>query len=99
MIAAFIFFLHFLFVIIMFTKKWQEDGLSSGLLNVALILILFAVGWTITNLLAKFLMEPEGLGLYFDRDTFSLTLLTLGEIIFYKIYYKEPITAIDMGTQ
>lgn len=99
MIAVFIFFLHFLFVIIMFTKKWQEDGLSSGLLNVALILILFAVGWTITNLLAKFLMEPEGLGLYFDRDTFSLTLLTLGEIIFYKIYYKEPVTAIDRGTQ
>ncbi len=83
----------------MFTKKWQEDGLSSGLLNVALILILFAVGWTITSLLAKFLMEPEGLGLYFDRDTFSLTLLTLGEFIFYKIYYKEPITAIDKGKQ
>ena len=99
MIAAFIFFLHFLFLLIMFTKKWQEDGLSSGLLNVALILILFAVGWTITSLLAKFIMEPEGLGLYFDRDTFSLTLLTLGEVIFYRIYYKESITAIDRGTQ
>lgn len=99
MVASLIFFIHFLFSLIIFTKKWQEDGLSSAFLNVALILILFAVGWTITSLLAKFLMETEGLGLYFDRDTFSLTLLTLGEIIFYTLYYKEPITVNDKGKQ
>lgn len=99
MVAAFIFFIHFLFSIIIFTKKWQEDGLSSAFLNVALILILFAVGWTITSLLAKFLMDAEGLGLYFDRDTFSLTLLTLGETIFYSLYYKESITVSDKGKQ
>ena len=99
MIAAFIFFLHFLFATVIFTKKWQDDGLSSAFLNVALILILFAVGWTITSLLAKMIMEPEGLGIYFDRDTFSLTLLTLGEYIFYKLYYKEPATATDRERQ
>jgi hypothetical protein len=99
MIAAFIFFLHFLFATIIFTKKWQEDGISSAFLNFALILILFAVGWSVTALLVKFVMEPEGLGLYLDRDTFSLTLLTLGEAIFYKFYYKEPITATDKEKQ
>jgi hypothetical protein len=99
MVAAFIFFIHFLFSLIIFTKKWQEDGLSSAFLNVALILILFAVGWTITSLLAKFLMEAEGLGLYFDRDTFSLALLTLGETIFYSLYYKEQVTVSDKGKQ
>jgi hypothetical protein len=99
MIAAFIFFLHFLFALIIFTKKWQEDGLSSAFLNLALIMILFAVGWTITSLLAKFIMEPRGFGLYFDRDTFSLTLLTLGESVFYRLYYKEPTTADGKETQ
>ncbi|MBT8383099.1 MAG: hypothetical protein HKO83_07975 [Ignavibacteriaceae bacterium] len=99
MIAAAIFFIHFLFATIIFTKKWQDDGLSSAFLNVALILILFAVGWTITSLLAKFIMEPEGLDLYFDRDTFSLTLLTFGESVFYKKYYKEPATASDKEKQ
>jgi hypothetical protein len=99
MIAAFIFYLHFLFAIIIFTKKWQEEGISSAFLNVALILILFAVGWTITSLLAKFIMEPPGFGLYFDRDTFSLTLLTLVELVFYKLYYREPATAGGKGTQ
>jgi hypothetical protein len=99
MISAFIFFIHFIFALIIFTKKWQEDGLSSSFLNVGLILILFAVGWTLTSMLAKFLMEPKGLGLYFDRDTFSLSLLTLIEMAFYKLYYKEPTIASDTETQ
>ena len=99
MISAFIFFLHFMFILIIFTKKWQEDGLTATFLNVGLILILFAVGWTLTGLLAKLLMETKGLGLYFDRDTFSLSLLTLIEIFFYRLYYKESATVTGKGTQ
>ena len=67
-------------------------------MNVSLILVLFAVGWTITGMIAKFVMEPKGLGLYYDRDTFSLTLLTIIEFFFYRIYYNRP-TAADKGTQ
>jgi len=90
MISAFIFFAHFIFLLLIYTWKWQKEGVSGAVLNVSLILILFAVGWTITGMIAKFLMEPKGLGLYYDRDTFSLTLLTIIEFIFYKIYYKQP---------
>ena len=90
MISAFIFFAHFIFLLLIYTWKWQKEGISGAVLNVSLILILFAVGWTITGMIAKFLMEPKGLGLYYDRDTFSLTLLTIIEFIFYKIYYKQP---------
>jgi hypothetical protein len=97
MISAVIFFLHFIFMIIVFTWKWQKEGMSGALLNVGLILILFAVGWTITGMIAKLLMEPQGLGLYYDQDTFSLTLLTIIEILFYRIYYK-PIVG-DKGTR
>lgn len=89
MITAFIFFVHFIFTLVVFTKKWQSEDLKSGFLNVGLIGILFAVGWSISGIVAKFVMEPEGLGLYFDRDTFSLTLLTAGEFFFYKMYYKD----------
>ncbi len=92
MISAFIFFAHFIFLLLIFTWKWQKEGTSGALLNVSLVLILFAVGWTITGMIAKFLMEPKGLGLYYDRDTFSLTLLTIIEILFYRFYYK-PSTA------
>ena len=76
MITAFIFFIHFIFALIIFTKKWQEESIASGFLNLALIGILFAVGWSISGIVAKLIMDQEGLGIYYDRDTFSLTLLT-----------------------
>lgn len=100
MIISIIFFAHLLFSLIIFTIKWQEEKLSTAFLNVALIAILFAVGWSIANIIAKALMEPKGFGLYFDRDTFSLALLTLGEYFFYRMYYK-PIstTEVDKGKQ
>lgn len=98
MISAFIFFAHFIFILLIFTWKWQKDGLSGAAMNVSLILILFAVGWTITGMIAKFLMEPKGFGLYYDRDAFSLTLLTIMEFLFYKIYYRSP-TADGKETQ
>ena len=57
-------------------------------MNVGLIAILFAVGWSIASIIAKALLEPKGFGIYFDRDTFALTLLTIGEYFFYRLYYK-----------
>lgn len=99
MISAFIFFMHFLFALLIFTKKWQQEGLSTAFLNLGLIAILFTVGWSITGMISKLLMETEGLGIYFTRDDFSLTLLTVGEYFFYRIYYKEPVTASDMEKQ
>jgi len=92
MITAFIFFLHFIFAIIIFTKKWQDDGLSAAFINLVFIGIIFAVGWTITGMISKLIMDPKGLGIYFDRDTFSLTLLTVSEFFFYKVYYKPSAT-------
>lgn len=86
-------------MLVIFTKKWQEEGLSAGFLNLALIGILFAVGWSISGMIAKLVMEQEGLGIYYDRDTFSLTLLTIAEFFFYRFYYKETPTAADKGTQ
>lgn len=89
MISAFIFFLHLIFALVIFTKKWQTENLKSGFLNLALIGILFAVGWSITGVIAKIVMNEKGLGLFFDRDTFSLTLLVIGEFFFYNFYYRE----------
>lgn len=89
MISAFIFFLHLIFSLIIFTKKWQDEGIGAGLMNIGLIGVLFAVGWSITSMISKAVMEPAGFGLHFDRDTFSLMLLLIAEFFFYKIYYKD----------
>jgi uncharacterized membrane protein YhdT len=97
MITALIFFGHLVFSLIVFTKKWQDEKLSAGFMNLALIGILFAVGWSISGMVAKLLMEPKGFGLYFDRDTFSLVILSIGEYFFYRMYYKDTITEDDKG--
>ena len=92
MITAILFTAHFIFALIIFTKKWQDKSLSAGFINVGLIGILFSVGWTITGLFSQFIMEPKGFGIFFDRDTFSISLLTISEIFFYKMYYKDVFT-------
>jgi uncharacterized membrane protein YhdT len=99
MISAIIFFGHLIFSLIVFTKKWQEENLSAGFMNLALIGILFAVGWSISGMAVKFVMEPEGFGLYFDRDTLSLVILSIGEYLFYKMYYKDIFTEDGKGKQ
>jgi len=92
MIAAIIFIAHFIFALIIFIKKFQSDGLSTAGMNLVLIIILFGVGWTVTGLISKLLMDPEGFGTEFNRDTFSLSLLTIIEIIFYSYYYRPSAT-------
>ncbi len=89
MITAFIFFAHLFFALYIFTKKWQNENLKAAFLNLVLIGILFSVGWTIATMIAQIFMEPEGFGIQFNRDTFSLTLLSIAEFFFYKVYYKE----------
>jgi hypothetical protein len=99
MITAFIFFAHLVFALIIYTKKWQDEGIKSAVLNVILIAILFSVGWSITGIISKLIMEQKGFGLQFDRDAFSLTLLIIGEYFFYRIYYEEPSTAAETEKQ
>ncbi|MGQ9799864.1 MAG: hypothetical protein ACUVRG_11370 [Ignavibacterium sp.] len=99
MITGLIFAFHLLFILIIFTKKWQDENLSTAFLNVGLIIILFSVGWTITGMIAKAVMEPQGFGREFNRDTFSLVLLTIIEYFFYKFYYSEDFTSTDKGKQ
>lgn len=99
MISAFIFFIHIIFSLVIFTRKWQEENLSAGFINLALIGVLFAVGWSITGIIAKLVIAPEGFGQEFNRDTISLTMLSVAEYFFYRFYYNEDSTSDDKGKQ
>ena len=89
MIIAFIFAAHLVFALIVFTKKYQSESLTDALINIALIIILFFVGWPLVTMIVKIFSEPKGFGVHFDRDTIVLTLLTIIEYLFYRMYYKE----------
>ncbi len=97
MITALIFFLHLIFSLVVFTKKWQDDNLSSAFINLGLVGLLFTVGWSIAGIVSKLLMGTKGFGIYFDRDTFSLTILSISEYFFYKMYYSDIFSEDDKG--
>lgn len=95
MISAFIFFAHLFFITIIFTKKWQDESLGSAFINLALIIILFSVGWSISTTVVKIFFDSKGLGIQFDADAISLTLLSIVEFFFYRFYYKDINTTED----
>lgn len=71
--------------------------MQSAFVNAGLIILLFSVGWSISTMLLKVLIEPEGFGIYFDRDAMSLTLLSIVEYFFYRFYYSDEIIGDDKG--
>ena len=100
MLNSLLFFCHYLFGLIIFTKKWQDEKLGAAFVNILLIGILFSVGWTMTTVIAKALMDEKGLGIFYDRDSFALTILSIAEILFYKVYYGDILAnEVEMGKQ
>ncbi|MGH2575372.1 MAG: hypothetical protein ACRDFC_06700 [Ignavibacteria bacterium] len=88
MIPVIIFYVHVIFLVYVFTKNLIEEGRLSAFLSAIFVVIIFSVGWTISEFAMSLFMESKGLGLFFPRYAFSLLLLTFMEIIFYKFYYK-----------
>ena len=68
-------------------------------MNLALIAILFTVGWTIISMLTQLFIKPQALGILLDRDAINLCILTFGEYFFYKFYYTEKPTEAGRETQ
>jgi hypothetical protein len=92
MVPLIVFYLHIVGSAAAFTRRWQEDGLSEGILAVFFVALIFFVGWGMTSFIMKIFMPPEGFGAFFDRDSAALALLTLLESVFYYFYLRtdEP---------
>lgn len=87
MIELLIFHLHIIGALYAFTKNWQSSHLKDGILSVAVIALLFSVGWALTGTLAQFIM-PKNLNTpYFTSDTLSLVLLFIPEIVFFYYFF------------
>ncbi|PID59812.1 MAG: hypothetical protein CR986_04520 [Ignavibacteriae bacterium] len=99
MVIAFIFLLHIVFIIYVFIKRTKKDSIKSALIDLTLIIILFSIGWSLSTMITKLFFGPSGFGKHFDRDTISLTLLTITEFFFYKMYFKDMFTSDEMEKQ
>lgn len=88
MIPVVVFYLHIVGAVAAFTKSWQDDGLTDGMLTLAFIGLIFVVGWTISSFIVR-LIVPKGFGLVFNPDALALVVLTTGEAIFYYFYFMK----------
>lgn len=104
MIAGLIFSLHFIAAVYAFVN-YKKEGVGEGFLAMAFVVIIFSVGWTISTmiskvifpnaLVAKWVAQLQGsrvnimISKELTIDTFSLVLLTIGEIVFYYFYLQS----------
>ncbi len=94
MVPLLVFYLHIVGAAAAFTRRWQEEGLGEGILAVFFVALIFFVGWGMTSFVMRILMAPEGFGKAFDRDSASLTLLTILEAVFYYFYLRGDDTEL-----
>jgi len=92
MIIVIIFLLHIIFIGVILYKKTKKESFGSSLIDLALIIVLFSVGWSLSAMFVKIFFSPVGFGKYFDRDSIALSFLTIVEFFFYKFYYKDLFT-------
>ncbi len=88
MIPLLVFYVHVVAVAAVYTKRWQKEGLSEGLLAVFFMALIFFVGWSIASFVLKLLMSAEGAGPALNRDSASLLLLMAAEAVFYYFFLR-----------
>lgn len=81
MIPVIIFFGHTVFAVWAFAKSYQSDGLVQAFLNVFFIIIIFTVGWTITDLLTGFFISENGYEIFFPVDSVTMVVLKITGIV------------------
>lgn len=88
MVPLIVFYLHIVMFTAIFTRRWQAEGMKEGILGVIFMALIFFVGWSMASYIVKLTFPAEGLGRVFDNDAAALTLLTIGEGIFYYFYFR-----------
>lgn len=89
MIELCIFYIHLVAASYAFTQRWQRVGVKDGVLAVALMGLVFVIGWSITAPLSNAILPNAWRSQLFSSDTMSLVLLTIGEIFFFKLFFLK----------
>ena len=88
MITLFVFYIHVIAAVAVYTKLWQESDWKEGLLAVGFVILIFGVGWSMSTFILRLFMNEKGFGLWLDRDALSLLLLALMEGVFYYLQIR-----------
>lgn len=77
MIAVVIFFIHVIFAVYVFSRTYQSDGLMQAFLNIAFIIILFSVGWVISDLIVGIIISDNGYLITIPKNAFWQFILKI----------------------
>jgi hypothetical protein len=88
MIPLLIFYIHTIAAVWLFTKGWQDGDWKEGLLAVGFLALIFSVGWSMSTVILKLVMEERGFGIWIDRDALSLLLLAAMEAAFFYVQLR-----------
>ncbi|NOS85548.1 MAG: hypothetical protein HOP31_10445 [Ignavibacteria bacterium] len=89
MIEVILFYAHAVFFVYIFAKNYVEQTKVSAYLSTIFVIIIFTVGWTFSAFVIGFFIPDAGLTRVLTKAAFSLGLLTLLEVIFYKFYFAK----------
>ncbi len=89
MVPLIVFYAHIIAFTAVFTKRWQEEGVSEGSLGVLFMLLIFFVGWSMASFVMRLVLPPEGFGRWLDADAAALAVLAVVESVFYYFYFKK----------
>lgn len=98
MISSLLFAAHFFFIALVFVKKYQNDSLWIGVLNAALIIIIFTVLWSTSYSIFPNFISEKGFGRHFTLDDIILTIVSLAETGLYYLIYKDDFVDSENAT-
>lgn len=62
-------------------KTYQSEGLVQAFLNVAFIVVIFSVGWTISDLIVGFFVSAEGYRVSLPTAKLTMILLKISGFV------------------
>lgn len=104
MIAVIIFYLHIIFACYVFCKTFQSDGIVLAFINVAFIVIIFTVGWTISDLFIGLFISESGYRILIPQGKAMLSLFKMTGFFrpesagYAKLFPKDPAALIFLST-
>jgi hypothetical protein len=99
MIPLLVFYIHVIAFAVAYTRRWQEEGVSEGMLTLFFMALIFFVGWSMASFIVKIVMPAGGADTILDRDSASLLFLTAAESVFYYFFLKSDSPKGDVSPE
>lgn len=90
MIPILIFWMHITAAVYLFSKRYHEETLGEAFLALGFAAIIFTAGWTLSSFIIRISFGQKGIDEILNGDSLSLILLSIFELIFYRIWFRKP---------